>query len=428
MRSLSFAARIALRYLWSGRRDAAVTIITIIAILGVTVGVITLNVVMAVMTGFEVTLREKILGADAHVIVRRAGGDIPGWQEISAGLMGRDPKIMSISPYTSSQALLRTDTQSMGVLVRGIAEGSAAAKQLGEYVRDPAQLATLFAGTEAPDSGAAGEVSSVLPGIVIGRELARALGLFTGSTVSLLSPQVSSSPFGLMPRFRRFRVAAIYQSGLVEYENGVVYLALPVAQQFFRLGNPEDGYRVSGLEVRLHAIDEAPAVAAGIVINLGDGFFASPWTETNKAFFEALRLEKRVYFIVLLLIVVMASFSIVSSLVMIVVEKRKDIGILRTLGASSRCIAWIFRIQGGVIGGIGVILGTVGGVGIALGLQKYGFPIDERIFQMSSLPIHLDPLNVALVALSAFAICAVATHYPARKASSVEPIEVLRHE
>jgi lipoprotein-releasing system permease protein len=185
---------------------------------------------------------------------------------------------------------------------------------------------------------------------------------------------------------------------------------------------------VSGIEVRLHDLNKAPKIAGEILDTLKGDFYAQPWSETNRAFFEAIKLERRVYFIVLLLIVVMASFSIVGALVMVVVEKRRDIGVLRTLGATARDIALIFRIQGGVIGGVGVTLGTLGGLGLCLALKQYGFPIDERIFQMSKLPIYIDPLNFLSVAGSALVICAVATYYPARKASRLLPSEVLRYE
>jgi lipoprotein-releasing system permease protein len=426
VKARGLAWRIAMRYLWSGRKDAAITIITVIAILGVTVGVITLNVVMAVMTGFEVTLREKILGADAHIVVRQVGGDISDWRSVLERIKDADQQISSVSPYTSSQALIRSDNHSSGVLVRGIAKESATADQLGRYLKDDSQLDKLYREDNLYSDSKDNE--SNLPGIIIGRELARSLGVFVGSRVSLLSSQVTSSPFGLMPRYRRFKVVGIYQSGLVEYESGLVYVALQVAQQFFRIGEASNGFSISGAEIRLDAIDKAPAIASMILNQLGSSYVAQPWTETNRAFFEALRLEKRVYFTVLLLIVVMASFSIVSSLVMIVVEKRRDIGILRTLGISASDVGWIFRIQGAVIGGVGVGIGTLGGIIFALALQKYGFPIDERIFQMATLPIHLDPSNVFLVAISAFGICAIATYYPASKASRVEPIEVIRYD
>jgi len=203
-------------------------------------------------------------------------------------------------------------------------------------------------------------------------------------------------------------------------------VSLDDAQSFFQMGDT-----VSGLEVRVDNLDDSGAIAQQIIGALGGsggGFIVQDWTETNRAFFEALALEKKVYFIVLLLIVVMASFSIISSLVMVVIEKRRDIAIMKTLGARTVAIGNIFRAQGAIIGVVGVSVGLLGGYSLCRGLQWYRFPIDERIFQMSSLPIHLDPLNFLAVGVAAFLICCGATIYPARRASRFEPAEVLRHE
>jgi lipoprotein-releasing system permease protein len=421
-----FSWLIAARYLWSGRPDAAVTIMTIFSVLGVTVGVVTLNVVMAVMTGFQVKLREKILGADAHVVVRHLSGRISEWQEVK-GTLQKVGGVSSIAAFTSNQALIQTKRHANGVLVRGVEPEGAVVAQLKQYVVDPKIVENLFSPTPVLVEAADGSQDHVtLPSVLVGRELARQFSLLPGERVSILSSHVSSTPFGLLPKFRRFSVVGQYSSGLIEYENGIVYVALQAAQEFFKMGNA-----VSGLEIRVEDIDEAPAIAQELVETLGGpgtGFYAQPWTETNRAFFEALKLEKRVYFIVLLLIIVMASFSIVSALIMIVVEKRKDIAILRTIGASSAMISRVFRFQGAIIGGVGVSCGVVLGYLVCTGLDVYGFPIDERIFQMSSLPIHIDPFNFFLVALSAFLICLVATEYPARRASGLQPVDALRYE
>jgi lipoprotein-releasing system permease protein len=273
-------------------------------------------------------------------------------------------------------------------------------------------------------SGEEGEAT--IPGIVIGRSLAHSLGVFVGTPVSILSPQVSSTPFGLVPSFRRFVVVGTYSSGLVEYENGVAYVALEEAQRFFGMGDT-----VTGLEVRVKDINAAPALAREVLERLGgigSGFSVRDWTLTNKPLWDAIQLEKTVYFIVLLLIIVMASFSIVTTLIMIVLEKRKDIAIMKTLGASTASVGRIFRIQGAVIGGLGTAIGLVLGLVGCLGLKKFGFPIDERIFQMSTLPIHIEPLNFVATGVAAFAICFFATVYPARRAAQLEPSEVLRYD
>lgn len=423
---MNFSRKIALRYLWSRRGEAFITIITVISVLGVAIGVMVLNVVMAVMTGFEHELREKIVGTTSHIVVRRLNGRINEWRDASDTISGIKG-VSSVSAFTYHQALLRTDSGTTGMLVRGIEQGSSAETQLARYTDGQGAVAALFAPPPVLVSGPEGTQEPVsLPGLVIGRELARSLGLNVGDPVSLLSPNVSSTPFGLMPKYRRFVVAAIYQSGLVEYENGLAYADLASAQKFFGMGEA-----VSGLEVRVRDIEESPQIAKRIVDRLGglsSGFYAQDWTETNRPLWDAMRLEKKVYFIVLLLIIVMASFSIISTLIMIVLEKRKDIAVLKTMGASTKSIGRIFRFQGAVIGGLGTVLGLIAGYAGCIALRTYGFPLDERIFQMSTVPVRIDPWNFAMVGASAFAICFLATIYPARRATSVEPSDVLRYE
>jgi lipoprotein-releasing system permease protein len=423
--NFSFSKKIAVRYLWSKRSEAFVTIITVISILGVALGVMVLNIVMAVMTGFEHELREKIVGANSHIVVKPLGGKLERWPETAASIE-KVPGVVSISPFTYHQALIRTETGSAGLLIRGVAQGSAGEAQVAGYVPD-GRIDELFSppAITVSDEGG-GERPVVLPGILVGRELAQSMGLFAGSPVSVLSSGLTSSPFGLVPRYKRFVVVGAYRSGLVEYESGLAYMALPEAQRFFKMGEA-----ISGLEIRVNDIDDSPKVAAqigDILGGIGAGFSVQDWTQTNKPLWDAIRLEKKVYFIVLLLIVVMASFSIISTLIMIVLEKRKDIAVLRTLGANERSIGAIFKIQGAVIGGIGTVTGLALGLIGCLALRRYGFPLDERIFQMSTLPVRIEPINFGVVGVVAFAICALATIYPAKRASALQPSDVLRYE
>ncbi len=427
MTELGFSKKIALRYLWSKRAEAFISIITVISVIGVAIGVMVLNIVMAVMTGFEHELREKIVGTDSHIVIsNRSGGRIEGWED-AARQVSSVAGVSSVSPFTYNQVLIRSDSRSSGLLVRGIQQSSASAKQVESYLGANQSLDALYNPPSVTVLTAdGGEDEAKIPGILIGRSLARSLGVFVGTPVSILSPQVSSTPFGLVPSFRRFVVVGTYSSGLVEYESGVAYVALQEAQRFFGMG---DG--VSGLEVRVAEIQKAPEVAQAVLEKLGGptaGFAVRDWTETNRPLWEAIQLEKRVYFIVLLLIIVMASFSIVTTLIMIVLEKRKDIAIMKTMGASTASVSWIFRIQGAVIGGLGTIIGLVLGFVGCVALKKFGFPIDERIFQMSTLPIHIEPLNFVMVGVAAFLICFFATMYPARRAAQLEPSEVLRYD
>lgn len=425
MSDLRFSKMVALRYLWSRRSEAFISIISIISVVGVALGVMVLTMVMAVMTGFQHELREKILGANSHIVVRPVGGRVGDWRTFK-GTIAAVPGVNSVSAYTYNQALLRTESSATGVLIRGIEPDSAAAEQLQSYLGAGQQVADLLK-PQAPMAAADSEVETAeLPPLIIGHELTKSFGIYPGSAISLLSPTVSSSPFGLVPRFRRFAVTATYRSGLIEYESGLAYTDIQSAQRFFQLGES-----ISGFEVRVGQIEDAPKIARSILDALGgagSGFFVQDWTETNKPLWDAIALEKRVYFIVLLLIIVMASFSIITTLVMIVLEKRGDIAVLRTLGATSGSISNIFRIQGAVIGGLGVVLGLIFGFVGSIALKKYGFPLNEKVFQMSELPVEIDPVNFFLVGLSAFVICFLATLYPARRASALHPTDLLRHE
>lgn len=426
IKSWHFSRKVALRYLWSKRAEAFISIITVISILGVAIGVMVLNVVMSVMTGFEKELKQRIISANSHIVVRALGGRIEDWPERQAAIE-KIAGIESVSPFTQHQALLRSGDRSAGIIIRGVAPGTSAARQLADYLEIKESQVPLFdAQPLISRSGAADEDAVRLPALVVGRELARSMGLFIGMPVSLLTPQVSSSPFGLIPRFRRFVVAGIYSSGLVEYESGLAYASLEEAQKFFEFGRA-----VSGLEVRVRNFDQSPRLTKQIVETLGglsSGLYAQDWTEINKPLWDALRLEKKVYFIVLLLIIVMASFSIITTLVMLVLEKRKDIAIMKTMGASARSVGLIFFLQGAVIGLVGTILGLMAGYFGSIGLREYGFPLDEKVFQMSTVPVRIEPLNFAVVGLCGFVICCLATIYPAWRASRLQPSEVLRYE
>lgn len=430
MTSLRFSRKIALRYLWSKRAEAFITIITVVSVLGVAIGVMVLNITMAIMTGFQSELKNRIVGANSHILVRSIEGRIEDWRKISQ-LIEKVDGLSSISPFTQNQALVRVEggsaSRAVGVYVRGIEKGTSTAAQLAQYMHvDPNDL-PLFDPPSIEVADANGRSSEVkLPGLIVGRELQRTLGVLVGSPVSILSPQMSATPFGLVPKFRRFVVVGFYSSGLIDFDNGLAFANLPDAQRFFDFGNS-----VSGLEIRVNEIDQAPQIADAImnqITHAARGLYVQPWTETNRPLWEALKFERRVYFIVLLLIIVMASFSIVTTLIMLVLEKRKDIAILRTMGASSNGVWRIFYIQGATIGALGTALGLILGLLGCWGLQWYGFPIDERIFQMSTVPVKIEPLNFVVVGLAAFLICCVATLYPSLRASRLNPAETLRYE
>jgi len=363
------------------------------------------------------------LGVDSHIVVRAAGGRIFNWREVVKEVTSVSG-VVSASPYTYNQALVRTDGGATGVLIKGIDPDSATGEQVASYLDSRHSIKKALTPSHVVDSSGGEDV--LLPPLVIGRELARSFSLFEGSSVSVLAPSVSSTPFGLLPRYRRFAVTAHYQSGLVEYESGLAYTDIEIAQQFFELF-----YSLAGIEVRVRDIDRSREVTKRIIDKLNDrggGFYVQDWSEKNKPLWDAIRLEKRAYFIILLLIIVMASFSIVTTLVLVVLEKRRDIAVLRTMGAPARSISRIFTIQGSIIGLVGVSSGLVLGYLGCLLLRKYGFPLNEKVFQMSELPVEIDPVNFVAVGAVAFLICFLATIYPARRASKFQPAELLRHD
>jgi lipoprotein-releasing system permease protein len=396
-------------------------------VLGVAIGVMVLNIVMAVMTGFESELKSKLTDTNSHIIVRSIGGKISNWQNLSSSISEVEG-VESISPVLQQQALFRTASKSSGIIVRGIDPTSSSAQQIRDYIKTALPEVDVFSQIELDKKveGASDLPDSIsVPGMVIGLELARQFALSVGDMVSVLTPQVASSPFGLVPRFRRFVVSGIYSSGLVEYESGLVYVGLPEAQRFFNFGDA-----VSTLELRVRDLDNTTGIAekiSEITQSSVTGLYVQDWKESNQALWDALQLEKKVYFIVLLLIVVMASFSIITTLIMLVLEKRKDIAVLRTLGASSSAVSKIFLTQGAVIGFLGTTLGLILGLLGCVALREYGFPLDQKIFQMSELPVKIETINFVITGICSFVICCLATIYPSRRASKVMPSEALRY-
>jgi len=426
MKSFAFSKKIAMRYLWSKRSEAFITILTFISIIGIAIGVMVITMVMAIMTGFQYELREKIVGTDSHIIVRRLGGKIDEWKPIVEKIKSVEG-VASVSAFTLSQVLIRAHDHSSGILVRGIEKDSAAGVQLSRFLETDQLIEQAFKDSPVNITDEDGTQRVVeLPGIIVGRELCKTLSVMLGDTVSLFSPTVTSTPFGLIPRYKRFVVSGTYASGLREYESGLAYMALSQAQEFFRLGDT-----VSGFEVRVKNVENSQVVTKAIsdtlLTSVGGGFYSEDWSERNRPLLEAMQLEKRVYFWVLLLLILMASFSIVSTLIMIVLEKRKDIAILRTLGASTRSIAHIFLVQGSIVGIIGTFSGLLLGYLGSLALRVYGFRLPEA-FPLSTVPVRLEGMNFAMVGIASLIICFIATIYPAFRASRLQPTEVLRYE
>ena len=422
----NFELYVALRYLRSRRKEVFISIITIFSILGVALSVMVLNIVLAVMTGFETQLQEKLVDANAHVTVRRYGGPIEDYGQLVKKLEKIDG-VNDAYPYTYNQAMLTTPLGSRGLIIRGVAETGEPRAKIEKILVDPTRSDDLFRTAPVEIRRPDGSYDTVqLPSLVLGFSLARDLNIPLGVPVTMFSPELTSSPQGLIPTVKRMVPVAEYRSGLREYETGLAYMSIEAAQKFFGMGAA-----VSGIELNIEDLFAAPAIGKLAMQSIDgemSGLYVSDWTEQNRGLWEAIQLEKRVYFIVLQLLVLIASFSIVSTLVMLVMEKSRDIAILKTMGASDRSILRIFLAQGVIIGSSGILLGTLFGYLGCIGLRAYKFEINEDIFSLSHVPVHMEPANFALIAAAAFVVTALAGLYPARRAAKLRPADVLRFE
>lgn len=416
---------VGLRYLRSRRRENFVSVITAISTLSVVIGVAVLTIVLSVMTGFEEDLRSRILGLHAHInLADRMSGGMLREPEKFAEIIAEDERVIAASPVISAQMLASANGRIYGVFSRGVDPGgSSAVHGILDFVVEG--KAADLAERQIPAAEAVEDAAVVaLPGVMIGRDLARRLGTALGGVVSLMVPTMNASPFGALPRSRRFVVVAIYESGMVEYDSGLVYLGIDEARSLLALGPV-----ASGVEAVLHDPYEAVEVAADLNKKIGLPYHAQSWTQVHRNVFEALQLEKTVYFLVLLLIILVSSFTIVSALYMIVMEKRRDIAVLKSMGATDRSVAMIFVAKGLLIGVIGTALGVLIGYLACLGLDRYEFiDLPEGVFYVSTLPVRIVASNFAIVAAASVVICLGACLFPAWKAARVVPVDVLRYE
>ena len=421
---MSWELFVGLRYLRSRRRAALLSLISLISLLGVTIGVATLDIVLAVMTGLEQDLRDKILGFNPHIVVVSYAGPVPA----EPGLVDKVtsvPGVSAAAPFTYGQAMLTVGRTASGVVVRGIDPARAGAVVDVERHLQSGRLdglAKLHPVTLAPDEGG-GNVE--LPGLLLGGELARQMGVATGDVVSLVSPLGTPGPGGMVPRIKRFVVAGVFDSGMFDYDTTLVYMALPDAQRFFDL---RDG--VTGIEVRVNDVFGAREVARAVERALGGfPYRARDWMEINRNLFSALKLEKVVYGIVLCLIVVVAAFNILATLTMVVKEKRRDIAVLKSMGAANGSIGRVFILNGAIIGLAGTLLGNLLGVAGCWILARYQFiELPKDVFLVTTLPVRMDAVNFLVVAAISVAICVIAALAPARRAASLVPVEVIRYE
>ena len=405
---MNFELFVCLRYLKATKKQGFLSLISIISVVGVALGVMALIVVIAVMTGFGEEFRDKILGVNAHIIVQQFGGSLHNPEEIITQVK-HHKEITGVMPYVYGQAMITTGKGGSGCVVRGI---------------DPDSAETVLS---LPQQIIAGTLSSLKettspPGIIIGIQLARQLRVHMGDRLRLLSPSGTLSPIGILPKVKTMQISGIFETGMFEYDSSLVYISLKTAQRFFQTHGA-----VHGLEVTVQDIDRAGLVAEDLKISLGNMFIVKDWMSMNKNLFSALKLEKTAMFVILTLIVLVAAFNIVSTLIMVVIEKTRDIAILKAMGAHENQILRIFMYEGLIIGLTGTISGLLGGLTICEILQRYKLiELPGNVYPMTTLPIKILPMDVTIIGLSAVIITLIATIYPAWKGARIEPAKALR--
>ena len=409
---LPFELYIALRYLLARRRQAFISLISVISTIGVAVGVMALLIALALMTGLQQELRDRIVGSAGHIYVWKLGESGLAEYEVELERLRQVPRVTRVAPVILGQALATTDTGEAFITLKGIDPNlEAGVTEIGSAVSDGSldALAPSGAGT--------------LEGLVIGEGLAAKLGAFVGDEVTLLTPQGRLSPFGVMPRARQFRIVGLFNMGLHEFDTSYAYVRLDVAARLLDRAGPDF------LELKVDDLYAASDVAASIMREFGANYLTQDWSDLNRSLFSALWLEKMAISITIGLIVLVAALNIVASLVLLVMDKSRDIAILKTMGTSTRSIMAIFMLQGLIIGLAGTAVGAIGGVVATQVLDRYKLlQLPGDVYQVTYVPFTLDPLDLVMVLLSAVAVCFVATIYPSRQASSVDPAQALRFQ
>jgi lipoprotein-releasing system permease protein len=409
--NLPFELFVALRYLLARRKQAFISLISAISTLGVAVGVAALVLALALMTGLQGELRDRIVGSAAHIYVWRVGqGGIAEYQQ-EAQRLRSVPHVLGAAPAVLGKALVTTGRGEAFITVKGI---------------DPSLETQVTEIGRAMQSGRLTDLHSNadgLDGIVIGRELATNLGAFVGDTLTVLTPQGTLSPMGMMPRSRRFKVVGLFSLGLFEFDSAYGFVSLDVAQRLLDKAHPDF------MQLRVDDIYAAPDIAATVTDQLGKDYVTEDWSDMNRSLFSALWLEKMAISITIGLIVMVAALNIIASLVLLVMEKSRDIAILKTMGASKRSITVIFMLQGLIIGLVGTAVGATAGYALASVLDRYKLiriPMD--VYQVSYVPFTIQPRDFALVVGAAVLICFFATIYPSRQAARLDPAQALRYQ
>jgi len=411
---MSFEYFIGGRYLRAKRKQAFISLITILSTAGITVGVMALIVVIAVMSGFESDLKSRILGGQSHIVLMRHGGPFTEYQRVLKDVEKIDG-VEAATPVIYTQVMLRASDRVSGAVLRGIDPETA-----GRVIKTLDKI-TLHSNSEV-DKGKS--ISTNVPGIVLGKELARNLGVSEGDMIYLISPRGMISPIGHVPAMKRFRVTGFFESGMYDFDGSFSYIHISQAQKILRMADS-----VSGIEIRVNDMYKAKEIAERIVSSLGFPFWARDWMQMNQNLFTALKLERVVMFIILTLIVLVAAFNIASTLIMMVMEKTRDIAILKAMGATDKSIRKIFVFKGMVIGTIGTFLGVIFGFLLCSVLKHYKIMelTGDIYYFTTKLPVKLEFLDVFFIVSAALVICFLATLYPACQASRLDPVEAIRY-
>ncbi len=406
-----FELFLGMKYLKAKRKQRFISVITVLSILGVMVGVMALVVVLSVMNGFRADLMSKILGVNSHLLVLSLTGPFSDYQE-AAEKVDKVEGVIASTPFIYTQVMINNSGQVSGAVLRGVDPESAGAVVTFKSMIKDGSITSL------------GKKIDGIPPIIIGGELAKQIGAHPGSVITVISPEGRLTPLGRTPNTRRFKVAAIFDSGMYEYDASMIYISLKEAQDFLALGD-----KVTGLEVRVEDVYKSDKISRKVQKVLGYPYWTKDWKVMNRSLFSALKLEKLTMFVILTMIVLVGALNIISTLVMVVMEKTRDVAILRAMGASARSIMTIFMFQGLLVGVVGTFAGLVSGLGLCQLLAKYKFiSLPADVYYISTLPVQVEVADVSFVAAAAVVISFLATLYPSWYASRLNPVESFRYE
>jgi len=424
--ALPYEIFVGLRYLRAKRRNRTISLNTVVSIAGITLGVAALIGTVGIMTGFKEDIQAKILGTTAHIIVQdRIRDGMSDYDPVTKQVV-TVPGVVAATPFVLKQVLLTTQTGVQGIVIRGIdpqREGTVTELAKNLSTGQLADLSRPVKVKQSPiDDPTSPAVETEKPGIILGKELALRLGVFVGDTVNVVSPVGPISAIGMVPKIRTFALVALFQSGMYEYDSSLAYIDLAEAQKFFSMGQT-----VTGIEIKVTDVFRAAETARSVEQSLGFAYGARDWMQMNRNLFSALKLEKTMMFLLLVLITIVASFNIVSTLTMIVTEKQKEIAILKAMGATRKSIRRIFMLNGLIIGLSGTAIGIPLGYAFLWLIQTF-WTLDPTVYYISRIPVHVQAMDVLLVAGSAIVISFAATVYPSLQAAKLEPVAALRYE